>query len=526
VVTPVSTRTKAAVTDTLPALFPAVFPAHGEEAPLDLPPVTEPVQQQIKDRLLSPGFDAWSEALARVGNCSRPIRLHGHSQRVDAVTGEILSSYSSRSEPLGLTHVRCGNRRATECPSCSRLYAADTFHLIRAGVAGGKTVPETVAENPLVFATVTAPSFGRVHGRRDGTRRCHPAVRGPRTCAHGRPRTCQTAHAEDDPLLGQPLCGECYHHASHVIWQWWAPDLWRRFTIALRRLVAKTLDVPASRLGALATVQYAKVAEYQLRGIVHFHALVRLDGPKTPDGFAPAPDTVDASVLADLVRQAATSVRLTVPGVDDDDPARVLAFGQQLDARPVRTGRRTDDPDRTLTPEQVAGYLAKYATKSAADTGNTDSPHHRRLRATARDLATRSRNHARERGDDPGPYQRLGKWVHMLGFRGHFATKSRRYSITLGALRRARRRAQALIAEHKTTGRPLDLAALEADLLADDEDETTLVIGHWSYAGTGWATEGERVLAVAAAARAREYDQWKAEQRKHKTHNSGEGTVR
>ncbi|HET7532226.1 MAG TPA: replication initiator [Nocardioidaceae bacterium] len=55
-------------------------------------------------------------------------------------------------------------------------------------------------------------------------------------------------------------------------------------------------------------------------------------------------------------------------------------------------------------------------------------------------------------------------WVHMLGFRGHFATKSRRYSITLGALRRARRRAQALIAEHNADGRPLDLAALEADL--------------------------------------------------------------
>jgi hypothetical protein len=309
-----------------------------------------------------------------------------------------------------------------------------------------------------------------------------------------------------------------------VVWQWWAPDLWRRFTIALRRLVAKTLDVPASRLGAVATVQYAKVAEYQLRGIVHFHALVRLDGPKTPDGFAPAPTTVDATVLADLARQAVASVRLTVPGVDDRDPTRVLAFGRQLDARPVKTGRRTDDPVRTLTPEQVAGYLAKYATKSATDTGNTDSPHHRRIRATARDLATRASLQTRESGDDPGPYARLGKWVHMLGFRGHFATKSRRYSITLGALRRARRRAQALIAEHKADGRPLDLAALEADLLADDEDETTLVIGHWSYAGTGWATAGERVLAVAAAARAREYDQWKAEQRKRKTHNSGEGT--
>ena len=84
-------------------------------------------------------------------------------------------------------------------------------------------------------------------------------------------------HSEDDPLLGQPLCPDCYDYASQTIWQWWAPDLWRRFTIALRRLVARALGVPASRLSEMVTVQYAKVAEYQLRGVVHFHALVRLD---------------------------------------------------------------------------------------------------------------------------------------------------------------------------------------------------------------------------------------------------------
>ena len=60
-------------------------------------------------------------------------------------------------------------------------------------------------------------------------------------------------------------------------------------------------------------MQYAKVAEYQLRGVVHFHALIRLDGPRTADGFAPAPATIDAALLADLVRAAAASVRLTVP---------------------------------------------------------------------------------------------------------------------------------------------------------------------------------------------------------------------
>jgi hypothetical protein len=63
------------------------------------------------------------------------------------------------------------------------------FQLIRAGVVGGKTVPETVAENPLVFATVTAPSFGAVHGRRDRGRRCHRYAGNEPTCEHGRPRT-------------------------------------------------------------------------------------------------------------------------------------------------------------------------------------------------------------------------------------------------------------------------------------------------------------------------------------------------
>jgi hypothetical protein len=386
------------VTTTLPALLPAAFPGVPdtcESAPLDLPPLEADMQRQVADLLNSPGFDAWSESLARVGNCSNPIRLHGGSQTVDPATGEILSTYSSSQEPLGVTHVRCGNRRAAECPSCSRLYAGDMFQLIRAGVAGGKTVPAAVAENPLVFATVTAPSFGTVHGHRTDGHRCHPHAAHPR-CEHGRPRTCHQRHAEDDPALGQPLCPDCYDYASHLVWQWWAPDLWRRFTITLRRLFGKALGVPASRLSEVATVQYAKVAEYQLRGVVHFHALIRLDGRKTADGFAPAPAALDPVVLARLVEQTVRSVRLTVPGVvgpygeEGDNPARVLAFGRQLDARPVQTGRRTDDPDRALTPGQVAGYLAKYATKSADDTGVSDNPHHQRLRVTARRLAARA----------------------------------------------------------------------------------------------------------------------------------------
>jgi hypothetical protein len=378
-------------------------------------------------------------------------------------------------------------------------------------VAGGKTVPAAMAENPLVFATLTAPSFGHVHGRRDGGRRCRPHTSGPALCEHGRSRTCHQRHADIDAVLGQPLCGDCYDYASQTVWQWWAPDLWRRFTIALRRLVAKTLGVPATGLAEVATVQYAKVAEFQRRGLVHFHALIRLDGPRTSEGFARAPSLVDVAVLAGLVSRAAASVQVTVPGVDRDDPARILVFGTQLDARPVRSQRRTDDPGQMLSPEQVAGYLAKYTTKSVQDSDAVDTPHQRRLRAAVRTMADRAAAHRRQSGEEA--YALLGKWVHMLGFRGHFASKSRRYSITLGALRRARRRAQILIAQHQAEGRPLDLSALEADLLADDADETSLVIGHWLFVGTGWANEAQTVLANAAAARAREYDQWRAERR-------------
>ena len=301
----------------------------------------------------------------------------------------MLSTYSSDTEPLGTTLIRCGNRRASECPSCSRVYAADMFHLIKAGVAGGKGVPERVGENPLVFATVTAPSFGHVHGMRDNGRRCRPHAKAKR-CEHGRPTTCMAQHEDGDELLGQPLCWECYDYASHIVWQWWAPELWRRFNIGIKRALAHRLGVKESRLKDVACVQYSKVAEYQRRGLIHFHALVRLDGPKTDDAFAPAPDGVTAQLLAEVVEEAVRSVRFTAPPVFAGDVPRVLAFGAQVDSRPVKVGHRTDDPDGPLNAEQVAGYLAKYSTKSATDTttGEASNPHLSRIQAVAAEFAT------------------------------------------------------------------------------------------------------------------------------------------
>ena len=118
-----------------------------EGSALDLGSLSPQVRQQVLDRLLSKDFGVWADTLARVGNCVRPVRLRGTSGRIDATTGEVLSTFSSADQPLGVVHVRCGNRRASECPSCSRLYTADMFHLIRVGVTGGKTVPVSVADH-------------------------------------------------------------------------------------------------------------------------------------------------------------------------------------------------------------------------------------------------------------------------------------------------------------------------------------------------------------------------------------------
>ena len=49
--------------------------------------------------------------------------------------------------------------------------------------------------------------------------------------------------------------------------------------------------------------------------------------------------------------------------------------------------------------------------------------------------------------------------------------------------------------------------------LADDADATTQVVGSWTYIGTGWRDDTEEALALATAARSREYDLWKAQRR-------------
>ena len=166
---------------------------------------------------------------------------------------------------------------------------------------------------------------------------------------------------------------------------------------------------------------------------------------------------------------------------------RVFAWGDQLQVDQIRSAE-LDGPTQ-LTDVAVAQYVAKLpplACRSCTGRGRTAeilpdgsalpvpcagchgtgrtldldqwdlTDHARRLIETCWQLGGR-----RDLED-----LQLRQWAHMLGFRGHFATKSRTYSTTFGALRQER-------ADFAGRNDPLTFANTSG----------VLVVNHWSYAG-------------------------------------------
>ncbi|MFF9360507.1 replication initiator protein RepSA [Streptomyces griseoluteus] len=422
----------------------------------------------------SDGFDRIQDQIRRTGGCTDPIRLTGTTVTRDTATGHVLHHYSTDTEPGGVLRIACGNRRASRCPACAWTYAGDTYHLIRAGLVGdpGKGTPHTIRDHPRVFATLTAPSFGPVHNR-PGNRPCR----------------CGTRHGEDAPELGTPLAPDTYDYAGAVLWNNHASDLWRYFTIYLRREIARMAGLTQKAAREQCRISFGKVAEYQKRGAVHFHAVIRFDGPEGPD--TPPPAWATGDLLDGAIRAAAARVAVDVPPAryqpDPEqpartEPARTLRWGEQIDVRPILAF----GDGAEITEQAVASYVAKYATKAAETTGTVDRrignkealalldvpDHPARLIAACLDLHPLY------------PERKLRDWAHMLGFRGHFSTKSRSYSTTLGALRQVR-------ADYRAAQQRAALGLPDPD----DEQATTLTLAHWAYAGHGH-TPGESWLAA------------------------------
>ena len=444
---------------------------------------------ELLARVSQPEYQQWLNHAAGARGCSHPVRLSGEITDIDPATGELVRRVATGTMPDGVLYVPCGTRRASICPACAETYRRDAYQIVKAGLDGGKGIPADVAAHPAVFVTFTAPSFGLVHTRIAGPGgkilRCRPRRKAV-ICPHGRHLSCPHRHKEADASLGKPLCPDCYDHDASVVWNAHAPELWRRTMISLRRRLDRLARPARIKLS------YAKVAEFQARGVIHFHALLRLDGYDLaePDKILPPPSHLTAIELGDAIRHAAAATWFATVSHPAKPPGWDINWGTQLDIRPVSV-----TPDGDITSGHVAGYLAKYATKATEPVGlavvriTADNITHYAAAPTHQGRLIRA---CWKLGAHTHPdFRALRRWAHMLGYRGHFLTKSRRYSVTFKALRAARatwRRRQ------------------EPSAARTDPDLPSIRLALLTYAGTGWRTSGDALLALSAAARAREHE--------------------
>jgi len=243
---------------------------------------------------------------------------------------------------------------------------------------------------------------------------------------------CPERHTDNDPRIGQALCRACYDYEAAALWNANLGALWRRTITYLPRELAALSGLSVAALRGQVRVAYAKVAEFQARGSVHVHAVIRLDGPDGPDTAPTGGATAER--LAGAVARTAARVAVTVAGPGGEEV--MIRWGDQIDAKPLNIGGpRAGDGQGA----GVAGYLAKYATKDAQAGGGLD----RRIRVERVIERAELSDHARALMRSA--WRISPRWAHSLGFRGHFLTKARRYSVTFAALRgvRAQYRAQA-----------------------------------------------------------------------------------
>lgn len=172
--------------------------------------------------------------------------------------------------------VRCGSRIKSRCPSCAELYRKDWSAIARSGVFDGP-----VQDFRFFLLTLTAPSFGAVH-------------RVPRS-ADGRQARCRcgSLHSVADAALrGVPLDPRTYDYAGQVAWNRDGGLLWDRTRKRLR-----------DRWDSL---EFFIVREWQDRGVLHMHALLRIavgEAPRSSElGLAARTAEATSKVDGSMVR--------------------------------------------------------------------------------------------------------------------------------------------------------------------------------------------------------------------------------
>jgi Replication initiator protein, pSAM2 len=91
-------------------------------------------------------------------------------------------------------------------------------------------------------------------------------------------------------------------------------------------------------------------------------------------------------------------------------------------------------------------------------------------------------------------------WLHTLGYRGHITTKSRRYSITMTALRAARHHWRQ---RHNDQPQYAECGGIPHN--EHDYSSATTELIDWRIDGAGHCNDGERLLVHTAAHQRRQH---------------------
>ena len=241
-------------------------------------------------------FRAWERQLASSGACAHPIRLRGRIDAIDLATGEIAPSTTPTTSPAACCTVACGNRRESVCPACSQVYKRDARQLVRAGLTGGKGIPESVTTHPCVFATLTAPRSARCTPAACAARPCCPAAPAatPPTAAA---RTAATSPAPPaTPTMTPGSASPCARTATTTTppsCSTPTPPTCGAGSPPTCPATWPAAGITQKTLRSMVRIRFVKVAEYQARGLVHFHAIIRLDAPG--EDYQPPPPGITAA---------------------------------------------------------------------------------------------------------------------------------------------------------------------------------------------------------------------------------------
>jgi hypothetical protein len=305
-------------------------------------------------------------------------------------------------------------------------------------------------------------------------------------------------------------------------------------------------------------LEFGKAAEMQRRAAIHLHCVVRLDGNDPDrSGIVPPPPGLTAKDLKAAIEHAAAVAGFTT-GPHPASPAGwPIGWGDQLLVKKITDGS-DGEVTHAQVAAYLAKYSTKStevtghtSNRLSDDTiglyADPDGSHPQRLvdacwrlgsfrtdpepptpltgtrraevapaepfgtlrtdpdcggctryrvcpTCAAEQVAAADAARHAPAGPPASPYLKLRRWAHMLGFGGHFLTKSRRYSITFAMLRDQR-----IVFRRAQSGGPE-----QAEPLAEP---TTLVVNFLAFVGAGWKTPADAMLANTSAAMAREHQQ-------------------